>query len=166
MENPGHFSVEINTVGGGLKPWGIIFSRMLTNAADPRRISFSMTGNSINRISISAEDARALRSINSFLSRPSTLAPYCSQRDALEILNLPGKHAHLLTEFAGADEDWRMDWGNVLTLAHDRITLTEMSALKNMQGYKLECLLNDAGHHRRDAFGWVREPALRMLARI
>lgn len=148
-----------------VKPWGVIFSRMLTDASATDRIAFSMTGGSINRICISAADARALRNLDLRHTQPGVIAPRCSQRDALEILNLPAKHAHLLKRFAGADDEWLMDWGDVLRFAGDRITLTEMSARVDMNGAKLEALLESEGCPRSDDFGWLRTSALKALSR-
>ena len=166
IDNPIPLHRAARAIGGGLKPWGVIFSRMLTDASATDRIAFSMTGGSINRICISAADARALRNLDLRHTQPGVIAPRCSQRDALEILNLPAKHAHLLKRFAGADDEWLMDWGDVLRLAGDRITLTEMAARVDMNGAKLEALLESEGCPRSDDFGWLRTSALKALSRI
>ena len=149
-------------MGGGLKPWGLIFDALLRKKAP---IPFLLSGTSISRIHISQSDADTLLAMNLRHVRPSSLVPHCSQRDALEILNLPAKHAHLLTEFAGADDNWEMDWDLVLDLAHTRITLTEMSARTGIQGFALEMAMEKERCPRRDRLGWMREEALAVLPR-
>lgn len=145
-------------IGGGLKPWGAIIDRLVSG-----RLPFVINGDRVGRIEIDRSDALALRDIDPTSVVPSWLPPTCSQRDALEILNLPGKHAHLLREFAGADDDWEMGWDAVLGLAQTRITLTEMCARTGFPGVRLERLMEDAGCPRLDRFGWLREPALATL---
>jgi hypothetical protein len=146
-------------IGGGFKPWGVIVDRLLAGA-----IPFTTTDVRMGRIEIGAQDARSLRSLTSVA--PNVLPPTCSQRDALEILNLPAKHAHLLREFADADDTWEMDWERVLSLAATRITLTELSARTGMNSIKLEKWLDEEGCPRSDRFGWGRTDALDAIKRI
>ncbi len=148
-------------IGGGLKPWGAILDRLLSGD-----IPFAITGDRVSRIEIGSEDAVAFRKIDLTSVTPSWLPPTCSQRDALEILNLPGKHADLLKTFAGADDDWEIPWSAVLDLARTRITLTEMCARTGVQGVRLEKLMEDGGCPRLDRFGWLRDPALATLRRL
>lgn len=148
-------------IGGGLKPWGAILDRLLSGD-----IPFVIAGDRVGRIEIGRDDALALRNIDLASVKPSWLPPTCSQRDALEILNLPGKHADLLKTFAGADDDWEMSWDAILNLARTRITLTEMCARTGVQGVRLEKLMEDGGCPRLDRFGWLRAPALANLQRI
>ncbi|KQM20093.1 hypothetical protein ASE73_04935 [Sphingomonas sp. Leaf24] len=140
-------------IGGGFKPWGVIVDRLLVGT-----IPFTATGDRIGRIAVSARDACSLRTLPS--APPTILPPTCSQRDALEILNLPGKHAHLLKEFADADDGWEMDWDKVLTLAATRITLTELCARTGVNGVRLEKRLEEDGCPRLDRFGWWRDEVL------
>lgn len=148
-------------IGGGLKPWGAILDRLLSGD-----IPFMITGDRVGRIKIGRDDALALRGIDLASVAPSWLPPTCSQRDALEILNLPGKHADLLRTFAGADDDWEMPWDAILDLARTRITLTEMCARTGVQAVRLEKLMEEEGCPRLDRLGWPREPALATLRRI
>lgn len=146
-------------IGGGFKPWGVIADRLLSGA-----IPFTATGDRMGRIGIGVRDALSLRTLASV--PPTMLPPTCSQRDALEILNLPGKHAHLLKEFADADDEWEMDWDKVLSLAATRVTLTEMSARTGVNSVKLEKWLDETGCRRSDRFGWRRTDALDAIKRI
>ena len=129
-------------------------------------IPFMITGDRVGRIKIGRDDALALRGIDLASVARSWLPPTCSQRDALEILNLPGKHADLLRTFAGADDDWEMPWDAILDLARTRITLTEMCARTGVQAVRLEKLMEEEGCPRLDRLGWPREPALATLRRI
>ena len=146
-------------IGGGFKPWGVIISRLLSGA-----IPFNATGDRMGRIGSGAQDARSLRALASI--SPTILPLKCSQRDALEILNLPAKHAPLLQELADADDRWEMDWNKVLTLAETRITLTEMSARTGVNSVRLEKWLDEEGCSRSDRFGWWRTQALDVIGRI
>lgn len=148
-------------IGGGFKPWGTIIDHLLSRAAP-----FTMSDARASRIQISARDAHSLHSLDLSLTTPSTLLLTCSQRDALEILNLPGKHSHLLKQFAEADDQWEMDWDVVLRLARTRITLTELSATSGIRATKLEILLDEEGCPRADPLGWWREEALDALRRV
>ncbi|HEX8555234.1 MAG TPA: TniQ family protein [Sphingomonas sp.] len=140
-------------IGGGFKPWGVTIVRLMSGT-----IPFTATGDRISRIEIGARDALSLLTLDP--APPTVLPPTCSQRDALEILNLPGKHAHLLKEYADADDDWEMDWDRVLKLAATRITLTELSARSGVNGFKLEKQLDEEGCPRSDRLGWWRTKAL------
>lgn len=148
-------------IGGGFKPWGMIIDHMLSGATP-----FTMSDARASRIQISARDAHSLHSLDLSLTTPSTLLPTCSQRDALEILNLPGRHSHLLKQFAEADDQWEMNWDLVLRLARTRITLTELSARSGIRAPNLETLLEEEGCPRADPLGWWREEALDALRRV
>ncbi|WP_068083475.1 hypothetical protein [Novosphingobium rosa] len=150
-------------MGGGFKPWGTIFRSFLKKeGATP----FFMAGNSISKMFIRPEDGDAFLSRNLRSHRPSSLTPYCSQRDAVEILNLPLKHAHLLKEFAKANDNWEMDWEIVLHLARTRITMAEMMARFGRHSSWVERYLDEEHCVQVDALGWKREPALQALERI
>ena len=148
-------------MGGGLKPWGRIFNRLLSG-----EWRFALDGDGISKIHIEEHHAWSLRAMDLETDRPAGLSDTCSQRDALEILNLPGKHAHLLKSFADADDDWEMDWGAVLHLASTRITLTELCARSGINGLRLANMLADAGCERSDRLGWQREAALTTLSKL
>ncbi|MGT2514435.1 hypothetical protein ACVOMT_09530 [Sphingomonas panni] len=145
-------------IGGGLKPWGEIFDRLLSG-----NIPFAITGDRVRRIMISKHDAVSLCATDLTSVTPSSLPPTCSQRDALEILNLPGKHAELLKTLADADDDWEMPWSAVLDLARTRITLAELCARTGINATILENLMEDIGCPRMDRFGWLRRSALPKL---
>lgn len=148
-------------IGGGLKPWGWIIDQLLSGA-----IPFRMSEERASRIQIAALEAHKLQSLDLTLTKSSMLPPTCSQRDALEILNLPGKHSHLLKQLAGADDEWEMDWDAVLNIARTRITLTELHARSGIYSVTLERLLDEEGCPRIDQFGWQREQALTALPHI
>lgn len=149
------------SIGGGLKPWGRIFDRLLSG-----EWRFALDGDGISKIHIEEHNAWSLRVMDLETDRPAGLSATCSQRDALEILNLPGKHANLLKSFADADDDWEMDWGAVLHLARTRITLTELCARSGINGLRLANMLVDAGCERSDRLGWQREAALSTLSKL
>lgn len=149
------------SIGGGLKPWGRIFDRLLSG-----EWRFALDGDGISKIHIREKHALLLRATELETDRPVRLSETCSQRDALEILNLPGKHAHLLKSFADADDDWEMDWDAVLRLARTRITLTELCARSGINSLRLANMLADAGCERSDRLGWQREAALTTLSKL
>jgi hypothetical protein len=148
-------------IGGGFKPWGAIVNALL-NGSTP----FCMAGDRTGRIMIGSRCAMIICGLDLRLTQPSKKAATCSQRDALEILNLPGKHSHLLKELAGADDDWEMEWGEVMRLAVSRITLTELSARASVHPTKVEARLEAAGCPRFDRFGWWRQEAVAALTHI
>lgn len=113
-----------------------------------------MSGDSISNIYVDAKNVARLRELKPAPIPPSTLAEYCSQRDACELLNLPFKHADLLKQHVFVDADWKMRWSEILCLARTRITLTEMSARMDMSPVKLEACLEHLGLPRFDLLGW------------
>lgn len=149
------------SIGGGLKPWGRIFARLLAG-----ELGFAIEGDAISAIRVEGRHASSVRAMHVEVERPARLSATCSQRDALEVLNLPAKHAHLLKTFADADDDWEMDWDAVLHLARTRVTLTEMCARSGLNGLRLANMLADAGCERSDRLGWQREAALAALSKL
>jgi hypothetical protein len=147
-------------MGGGAKPWGEILRALLNG-----KIPYSVTGSSVDRIQISSADATMLRSRNLRSASAGVRSRYVSQRDAMEILNLPQKHAHVLPASrrhgGGA---YRISWGRLRRMARDRVTLAELSARTGIHGTRLEGMLERDGCQRHDALGWMRRKALAKIA--
>lgn len=147
------------SIGGGLKPWGRIFSELFEG-----RVSYTSTGASIDRIMISRADAPALRRFDVGLElRPSRVASL-SQRDAAEVLNLPLKHVGQLPGDPVPGGAHVIPWTVVGHLARTRVTLAELSALTGLHSTPLESRLEREGQFRRDVFGWPRRSAVRTVA--
>ena len=89
---------------------------------------------------------------------------HVSQRDAIEILNLPLKHAHLLPAGGTPGGSHRIPARRIRHLARTRITLAEMSASTGIHGTRLQLRLESDGCLRRDPFGWRRDEALARIA--
>ncbi|MEO7469160.1 MAG: hypothetical protein ABIV36_19275, partial [Sphingobium limneticum] len=87
-------------MGGGLKPWGAIFDLVLRN---DRPLPIRLTGTSINRIFVRPQDVDIVRSLSSPDVEYSRLPPHCSQRDALEIVNLHFRQVSALNALLNAD---------------------------------------------------------------
>ncbi len=148
-------------LGGGLKPWGSIFRELID-----RKIPFSVRRARALTILIAAEDVERLPAVDPRRPKPSPLAPHCNQADAIEILNLPLKHAHLLDERASTPGGWDFRWSTIEGLAMSRITLAEMSARTGMHPTTLECQLDRIGLFRADTIGWEREQALEAISTL
>lgn len=144
-------------IGGGPKPWGRIVQDMLHG-----RTLFSMSGRRIVDAVIEGASAREMQS----LDLVPTISPFaegtCSQRDAVEILNLPLKHAHLIADgTTGAKSGaWSVGWERLLHTARTRITLAELQARTGLHGTRLEGLLDRRKVFRVDKLGWKRSEAL------
>lgn len=146
-------------IGGGMKPWAQILRILLDG-----KITYSMDGYSIDRIVVAHRDAMALRLIDlgTIQARP---ASHFSQRDAVEILNLPLKLAHLLPATPRPGGAHMIPWRRLRDIARDRITLAELSARTGIHGTRLETRLNEDGCPRLDGMGWMRRDALAVIAR-
>jgi hypothetical protein len=59
-------------IGGGFKPWGVIFDRLLRK---DNPVPFTLAGKSISRIKLRQEDADAMRAIAPLTTLPSSLLP-------------------------------------------------------------------------------------------
>lgn len=146
------------SIGGGLKPWGRIFSELLE-----ARVSYTSTGASIDRIMISRADAAALRRFDVGLEFRPPQDASLSQRDAAEVLNLPLKHVGHLPGDPVPGGAHVIPWTVVRHLARTRVTLAELSALTGLHSTPLESRLEREGHFRRDVFGWPRRSAVRTV---
>ncbi|MBT2242348.1 hypothetical protein JQK15_02250 [Sphingobium sp. BHU LFT2] len=147
-------------MGGGLKPWGTIFDLLLRN---DRPIPFRLTGTSINRLFIRTQDVDTIRFLDPQDIECSRLPRHCSQRDALEILNLHFKYANTLKELVQADDQWELRWDVVLGLASSRITMAEMIAWTGMHHAYVERLMDSHGCYQVDRLGWNRQSATKVL---
>lgn len=161
IENPVGLHRLARSLGGGFKPWGHIFHRMVKG-----ELRFSMQGEKTRCISISARDAAHFLSLDLREIKPNILPEKCSQRDAIEILNLPLNHVQLLNCQPEPNGKWLMDWTTILDLARRKITLTEMAARSGLHATPLEAQLKQAGYPRYDDFGWLREDGLEALSLI
>lgn len=138
-------------IGGGLKPWGRIFSALLGG-----RIPYASTDASIDRILISRADASAVRTFRIGREHRLQRGQYLCQRDAAEVLNLPLKHVKHLPGVATPGGAHCIPWRRLRRLARSRVTLAELGALTGLHGTTLEARLEREGHFRRDVFGWPR----------
>ena len=161
IENPVNLHRLARSLGGGFKPWGHIFHRMMKGG-----MQFSMQVEKTRCISISARDAAHFLSLDLKEIKPSILPEKCSQRDAVEILNLPLKHVQSLDCQPEPNGKWLMDWTTILDLARRKITLTEMVARCGIHAKPLEAQLKHAGYPRYDDFGGLREDGLKALSLI
>lgn len=161
IEDPVHLHRLARSLGGGFKPWGRVFHRMLKEG-----MKFSIVGKKVNGITISARDAAYFTAMNLREIKPSSLPGSCSQRDAVEILNLPLKYAHLLDCQPELNGKWLMNWSTILDLAREWVTLTEMAARSGIPPVRLKAHLESVGCPRCDQFGWRREEGLKALQRI
>ena len=141
-------------MGGGLKPWGAVFDRLLDGS-----VRYAMAAPRASRIWVGADDAATIRSLGPATTGSARLSEKCSQRDALEILNLPLRKAAQLDRLARPNDSWEMEWEAVLSIARERITLTEMCARTAMQSKTLLAKLSPLGLPC-DEFGWWRDEAL------
>lgn len=158
IEDPVLLHRAARAIGGGPKPWGHIFSELLGG-----NIAYSISRDASARISISACDAIRLRSLE-LSGTGSSLETRITQRDAVEILNLPLKHANLLVADAPLSGEIRFCADRIQQLARTRITLAEMSARTGIHGTRLEGLLERGGCPRYDNLGWRRSEALAHIA--
>lgn len=156
--NPVPLHRVARAIGGGPKPWGNIFRKLLDG------LTPYSAGNTIDSISISARDAATFRLIDPTWSTSDFRKLHISQRDALEILNLPQRHAHLLRAKPTPGGAHQVSVPLVRQLAHTRITLTELSALTGIHGTRLESRLERDDCPRHDALGWIRSDALAKVA--
>jgi hypothetical protein len=140
--------------------WGIIVRGLLDGS-----IPYSIAGETMDRISISATDAAALRLIDLRHQICAVPSRHFSQRDAAEILNLPFKHAHVLRMHPTPGGSHRIAAGKVRHLAQTRITLAELSARTGIHGTRLESQLEKDGCPRHDVLGWMRRVALAKISK-
>ena len=147
-------------MGGGLKPWGIIVGMLLDGS-----MRFFMSAPRMSRIWIDAGDVEKVRALGPSTTGSALMPARCSQRDALEILNLPLRKAAQLARLARPNDRWQMEWETVLRIARERITLTEMCARTSMQS---KTLLKKLKPFRlpSDDFGWWRAEAIDALKRL
>lgn len=160
IDDPVPLHRAARAIGGGAKPWGEILRDLLNGT-----ISYSLTGESVDRIQISSVDAAKLRMRNLAAASAGVRKRFVSQRDAADILNLPLKHRHVLPVSArhgGGAHDVR--WSRLRRMARDRVTLAELSARSGIHGTKLENMLERDGCPRHDALGWMRRKALAKIA--
>jgi hypothetical protein len=149
-------------IGGGLKPWGRIIDDLLRGV-----VAYAASGGSTDQILVSAADASRLLEIGP-IDDPSVAesAEFISQRDAVEILNLPLKHAALLPSADAHPGAKRISLSQVLEFARDRVTLAELSARTGIHGTRLQAMLERAGCMRSNELGWMRSQALAALPRV
>lgn len=147
------------SIGGGLKPWGRIFSELLEG-----RVLYSSAGASIDRIMISRADAAAMRRLEADRQHRLCRGATLSQRDAAEVLNLPLRHVKHLPGGPTSGGAHAIPWRRVRHLARSRVTLAELSALTGLHSTPLEARLEREGHFRRDVFGWPRRSVLQTVA--
>jgi len=126
---------------------------------------FRLTGTSITRLFVRKQDVDTIRFLDPQNVECSRLPPHCSQRDALEILNLHFKYASPLKELARADDQWELRWDVVLGLASSRITMAEMIAWTGMRHAYVERLMDDHCCYQIDRLGWNRQSATEALRR-
>lgn len=160
LEDPVPLRKAARAIGGGAKPWGTIVRGLMTGG-----IPFGMGGDGIDDIVISGLDAARIRT---FPTCGEGVMPLrcISQRDAVEILNLPLRHANLLGRSLKTGGSLRLPVADVLELARVRVTLAELCALTGIHGTRLEAMLEKDGCSRRDAMGWSRDVAIKRVARL
>ncbi len=152
LQDPVALHRVARSLGGGMKPWGKIFSDLLSGTA------FKMSGTKTSTIDVERRYAETLRRLDlSALSAAASGA--CPQRDMVEILNLPLKHVGALPSTISV-ADGQYDLPQILQVARTRITLTEMSAIAEMNPVTLDAVLTAAGFRRTDDFGWMRSRSL------
>lgn len=110
-------------IGRGPKPWGRIF-----RALHDRRVSFSMEGESIKQIFVSSVDAARLKSLAIVSLAERYPGARCSQRDALEALNLHPKEAIFLKGLLQTGDDSKYAWDEIEQLARSEFTIRELFA--------------------------------------
>ncbi len=128
IEDPVLLHRAARAIGGGPKLWGHIFSELLGG-----NIAYGISQDASARISIPGCDAIGLRSLE-LTDAGSSLEARISQRDAVEILNLPLKHANLLVADEPLSGGFRFCADRIQQLARTRITLAEMSARTGIHG--------------------------------
>ncbi|MGN7159244.1 hypothetical protein [Sphingomonas sp. SAFR-052] len=139
LRDPVSLRVAARAIGGGVKPWGAIFRELITG-----RIPFVMKKVSIEGIFLSGSDAARIRTFETEAEDDVPIRQV-SQRDAIEILNLPLKHANLLVSSPKAGQSLRRPIDYVLTLARTRVTLAELSARTAIHPARLEHMLDKQG---------------------
>ena len=148
-------------IGGRLKPWGFVLKDILTGG---RRCALGPGATLADRLSISAADASTLRATGT--DTVTKLRPeFCSQRDALEILNLHNRDGRLLQSVGRRQPPaaWQIEWGAIHKIATQRISFMELGARTGMHWKQLQRLLEDQGLERIDGFGWDRAQTLAFL---
>jgi hypothetical protein len=159
IEDPVPLHRVARAIGGGPKPWGMIFRHLLEG-----KIPYSISGEATDRIAIAAENTAWICSMS--LPRCShEELQHLSQRDAAEILNLHMRRASILPSVRTPGGAHQIDGLKVLRLARTRVTLAELSARTGLNSVRLQARLEKDGCPRRDAFGWERPKALAVISK-
>ena len=159
IDDPVALHRAARAMGGGFKPWGMIIRSLLDGS-----IPYTIAGDTIDSITIRASDVVALRLIDLSRQGGAVRSRHVSQRDAVEVLNLPLTHAHLIPAQETAGGSHRIRVSRLRRLARERVTLAELSARTGIHGTRLESMLEKDGCPRSDAMGWMRRKALAKIA--
>lgn len=161
IENPLPLKKVMQSIGGGLKPWGTVLKELLTGV---RSCALGPGRTLVDQLYISTADASSIRSLGTN-SLPSLRSEFCSQRDALEILNLHNRDGRLLQLVAQKRPPaaWQIEWDAIQKIAAEQVSLMELVARTGMHWKQLQRLLDDQGLERIDGFGWDRAQTLAFL---